>query len=185
MAEEDLEVGEAVKHASEREPEELDAGFVVPSDAVGGERGVDGVAEARVERSPHARLRDLRVDVQRGAERGSGLEDRPVVGVVEVAIAGSTEEQGTVEAELGYRALELLRGCGGRGGGEGGEALEPVRARVHELGDAIVRLDLQAAGLLRRKAVQAGRGERDHLDVKTRLVHRRDSALSDLAEPLP
>ena len=184
MAEEDLEVGEAVEHAGEREPEELHAGLVVPADAVGGERVVDGVAEARVQRGPHPRLRDLRVDVQRGAQRRGGLEDRPVVGVVEVALTGAAEEQGTVEAELGDRALELLRGCGGRGGGEGGEALEPVRVGVHELGDAVVRLDLQAGGLVGREVVQAGRGERDHLDVEPRLVHRRDPALSDLAEPL-
>ena len=81
-------------------------------------------SKARVQRGPNPRLRDLRVDVQRGAERGGGLEDRPVVGVVEVALTGAAEQEGTVEAELGDRALELLRGCGGRGRGEGGEALE-------------------------------------------------------------
>ena len=40
-------------------------------------------------------------------------------------------------------------------------------------------------GLVRRKIVEAGRGERDHLDVQPRLVHRRDPALSHLAQPLP
>src|ERR1039458_5427387 len=105
--------------------------------------------------------------------------------MVEVALTGAAEEEGAVEAELGDGALELLRGCGRRGGGESGEALEPVRVGVHELGDAVVRLDLQAGGLVGQKVVQAGRGERDHLDVQPRLVHRRDPALSDLAEPLP
>jgi hypothetical protein len=122
-----LEVREAVEHAGEREPEELHAGLVVPADAVRGERVVDGVVEARVQRGANPRLRDLRVDVQRRAKRRSGLEDRPVVGMVEVALTGAAEQQGTVEAELGDRALKLVRGGGGRGGGESGEALEPVR----------------------------------------------------------
>src|ERR1700756_4997730 len=34
-------------------------------------------------------------------------------------------------------------------------------------------------------AGEAGRGEQDPLDVDPRLVHRRDPALSDLAQPLP
>jgi len=105
--------------------------------------------------------------------------------MVEVALNGATEQERTVEAELGDRALELLRGCRGRGGGERREALKPLRVGVHELGDTVVRLDLQAGGLVRRKVVQAGRGERDHLDVQPRLVHRPDPALSDLAQPLP
>ena len=36
-----------------------------------------------------------------------------------------------------------------------------------------------------RKVVQARRGERDHLDVKSGLVHRRDPTLTDLTQPLP
>jgi hypothetical protein len=73
----------------------------------------------------------------------------------------------------------------GGGGGEGGEALEPVWAGVHELGDAVVGLDLQAGGLAGRKVVEAGRGKRDHLDVEPCIVHRRDPAVSDLAQPIP
>ncbi len=159
VAEKHLEVREAVEHAGECEPEELHAGFVVPADAVGSERGVDGVVKAGVQGSPYPWLRDLRVDVQRGAERRSGLEDRPVVGMVEVALTGAAEQEGTVEAEIGDRALELLRSCHGRGGREGGEALEPVRVGVHELGDAVVGLDLEAGGHVGGKVVQAGRGE--------------------------
>ena len=125
------------------------------------------------------------MDVDRGAERGGGLEDRPVVGVVEVALAGSAEEQRAVQAERDDRALELLCGRRGRRGCERREALEPVRMGVHELGDAVVCLDLQMRGLGGRKVVQTGRGERDHLNIQARLVHRRDPALPDLAEPLP
>ena len=124
------------------------------------------------------------MDVQRGAERRSGFEDRPVVGVVEIAFAGAAEDQGTVEAELGDRALKLLRGCGRCREGERGEALEPIRVGVHQRGDTVVRVDLQAGGLPRRKTVEARRGEREHLDVEACLVHRRDPALSDFAQPL-
>jgi hypothetical protein len=43
-------------------------------------------------------------------QRRGGLEDRPVVGVVEVALTGAAEHQRAVEAELGDGALEHLRG---------------------------------------------------------------------------
>lgn len=46
-----MEVREAVEHAGEREPEELHTGLVVPADAVRGERVVDGVVKACVQRS--------------------------------------------------------------------------------------------------------------------------------------
>jgi hypothetical protein len=157
VTEQDLEVRKAVKHAGKREPQELHAGLVMPADAVGGERVVDGIIKARVQRRPDPRLRDLRVDVQWGAQRRRSLEDRPVVGMVEVALTGAAEQQRTVEAELGDRALKLLRGGGRRGGGKGREALKPVRVGVYELGDAVVGLDLQAGGLLGRKVMQPWR----------------------------
>jgi hypothetical protein len=53
------------------------------------------------------------------------------------------------------------------------------------LGDANVRLDLQAGGLVSGQDVHAGRGERGHLDVEARIVRRGDPAVADLPEPLP
>jgi hypothetical protein len=87
------------------------------------------------------------------------------------------------EAELRDRPLELLRCRGRRRSGERGEALESIRARAHKLGDAIVRLDLQVRARLGRQALQAGRGERQHLHVQPRRVHGRDPTLADLVEP--
>ncbi len=149
-----------------------------------GERAVDRVAEARVKRCPYRRLGDLRVDVQRRAQRCRGLEDRPVVTMVEVALTGAAEHQRAVESELGHRSLELLRGGAGRGRGQGGEALEAVGVAVYELGDAIVGLDLQPGGRVGRQVVQARRGEREHLDVQSGLVHGGDPSRSDLTKPL-
>ena len=48
VAEKDLEVREAIEHAGEREPQKLHAGLVVPADAEGGKRVVDGVVKPRV-----------------------------------------------------------------------------------------------------------------------------------------
>jgi hypothetical protein len=93
----------------------------VPPDAGGREGVVDRVTETRVQRGSNSRLRYLRVDVQRGSKRRGGLEDWPVVTVVEVALASAAEEKGTIEAELRDRALELVGG-GGCGGGERSEA---------------------------------------------------------------
>jgi hypothetical protein len=94
------------------------------------------------------------VQIQRSIERFCGLEDRPVVGVVEVLLAGAAEEEGAVEAQLGHRALELLGGGSGGGQSERRKALEPVPVGADELRDPVVGLRLQARGLFRRQVVE-------------------------------
>ena len=68
----------------------------------------------------------------------------------------------------------LARGLRGGGRAEHRESLQSVRAAAHRLGDQVVGRRLQRGGIGRREAVQAGRRERQHLDVHADPVHRRE-----------
>jgi hypothetical protein len=50
------------------------------------------------------------MNIERRAQGGGGLEDRPVVGMVEISLAGPTEQHGAVQAELGHGAFQLAGG---------------------------------------------------------------------------
>src|SRR6266480_1230406 len=123
------------------------------------------------------------MDIERHVERLGALEDRPEAPVVEEYPVGRSVHHRTLEAQLGDRALELVRRRFRVGGGKRGEAGEAVRVRTHRLVQAVVRALCErdrgrCVETLRRRGTV-----RDHLNVDPGFVHLPDAQRAQVVQP--
>ena len=123
-------------------------------------------------------------------EQGNAQLRRPCqhgtqVGMVEMALARAATEQRALEAELSDGAFQLAGSGLGIGSGQSGEALKAVGAACARLGNEIIHATSRLNCVARRKIVQAGRGEGEHLHVHALLIHQRQTALAQVGQAGP
>ena len=182
MAQDHLQRRVAVEHAGQHQPQELHPRLVVPAQAEGREGQAHLVGEAAVQRFAHLAPRRLGVDEQGGAQAGGGLEHGLEVGMVQVLVAGAAAQQGALEAQPAHTALQLGRARGRGGGGQGGEAFEPLGMAGDRCGDRVVGAPRQFHALRWLQPLQRGGGQRQHLNVHSRLVHPAQPRVSHVGE---
>ena len=185
VADDNLQLGEAVEYTRDHHPEEFHAGVVVPAHAEGRESGLDSRPEPRVVGVPHRRRRRLRVQVQRRAPPLGHFIDWPQVGVVQVLRAGAAEDHRSIEPEAGKGALELLRGRARRAGWKGRQSLEAVRSCPDGRREQVVSPLGERNRLPRRQVLYPWCGQREHLDAEPGRVHRRDPLRPEFQQPAP
>ncbi len=133
-----LQTGETVEHPAEDEPEQLQAGVVMPTKSVGGQCRVDRIAESAVVGVAHCGRRRLRVQIQRRIERLCGLEYGPEVGVIKIAVPRSPVQHGAVETEFRYGSSEFGGGGLRIRGRQRREALQAIRVAAHSVGEPVI-----------------------------------------------
>lgn len=184
VTEDDLKVRMSVEHAGQDQAQELQARLVMPARSDGRQREVEVPGQSRVVRVAHRSRRDLGVQVQRGSELIRGGEDRLVVRVVEITLAGPTEHHGSAQAELPDCSAQLVGGRLRVRRRQHRETLEALWVSPHHLRDEVVGLPSKLHRQVGFQALQAGRGQREDLNVDPDLVHALQAQIAEIEETL-
>src|SRR3954467_9127266 len=164
MAEDDLQPGILLEHAREHQANALRCRFHREPPGSGEQAG-KVLQVITVVRLHHRRMRHGRVDIDRHIERLRALEDRPELAAVDEFAVGEAMDHGALEAELGHRALELVRRGAWIGARQRGERLEAAVRRAHRLAQPVVGAARYRRCAVRIEALRRRRAMREHLDV--------------------
>jgi hypothetical protein len=126
VADDDVEVGEAIKNSRDDQAQEVEAVFGVPAPTGDGEKRASVAGEVSVVGLLNDGRRGRGVEVEWDAEGFGGFEDGEELGRVEEFAIGGAVDVEAFEAKGVDAALELFDGGGGifeAGGGEGSEAV--------------------------------------------------------------
>jgi hypothetical protein len=155
----------------------------MPTDAECREGLIERLAEARVIDVAHRALRNLRVEIKRYSQPGRLLEDRPEVGMVDVAIARPTAKHGTFAAQVGHTSPQLERGLVGSRRRQGGETLEAIGPAADGGRDEVVDLARGGDTLGGFEVVNTRACQRKHLHIDAAVVHIFDALFAQISEP--
>ncbi len=114
------------------------------------------------------------------AEMGRGLENRKKLGIVQKQPAASAVQESAKETEAADATLQL-DGC--RSGifqRQGGESAEPGRMNADCIGQFVIDVARKWGGTSRVQRIETQRGQREDLEVDSRLVHRCNAAGADV-----
>ena len=183
MAHDDLEARIGVEHPAQYEADTLRRGFhrEAPAGAQYPRMLLDVILVVGLD---NVGVGNCRMQVDRHVERLRALKDRPEPLIVEEEPVGQPVDHGTLEAELGDRALELVGRGLGIGGGERCKGGKPIRVGSHRFIKPVVGAARQWHCGLAVELLQPRHRMRQHLQIDAGLVHLPQSQFAEIVEAL-